>query len=274
MRFIEYEGARVPKLGFGTWRIFGNDCTVAVEHALDLGYRHLDTAQLYDNETAVGRGICGSGVDRGALFITTKVRPECLAPADVQRSTEESLRRLDTPYVDLLLAHWPRRDLPLGPTLEALHRLREQGKVRHVGVSNYPSALLRAAQHLGPLLTNQVEYHPYLAQRALLEQAANGGPFLTAYCPLARGKVLRERVVRRIAASHSKTPAQVVLRWLVQQPHVVAIPKAASPEHRAANFAVFDFSLTPAEMRLLHGLAKGRRMINPIQAPDWDEEIE
>jgi len=270
MEFLETSGVRVPKLGFGTWRIFGAACSEAVQHALELGYRHLDTAQLYENEEEVGQGIAASGVSREQIFLVTKVRPEALAPADVLQTSEQSLRRLGTPYIDLLLMHWPRRDLPLGPTLEAMHSLRVSGKVRHIGVSNFPTQLVERAQSYGPVFCNQVEYHPYLSQSALLAQAIDGGPFLTAYCPLARGKVLKERVVRRIAESRGKSPAQVVLRWLVQQPQVVAIPKAASAAHRISNFGIFDFALTPAEMQMIHGLAKGHRLIDPPEGPDWD----
>lgn len=270
MQFVERPGVRVPCLGFGTWRIFGDACSDAVQHALEVGYRHIDTAQLYENEADVGRGIRRSGVARDQLFVVTKVRPEALAPADLLASAEESLHRLSMSYVDLLLVHWPRRDLPLGPTLDALHTLRAQAKVRHVGVSNFPTRLVDEALGFGPLLCNQVEYHPYLAQPALLRQATGDGPLVTAYCPLARGKVLKESVVRRIAENHRKTPAQVVLRWLIQQPNVVAIPKAADSSHRISNFEIFDFSLTPAEMQMLHGLANGRRLIDPPEGPDWD----
>jgi len=227
---------------------------------------------MYDNEAEVGQGMVNARVPREEIFLVTKVRPESLDSKSVQDSTEQSLRKLKTPYVDLLLIHWPSRKIPLEETLAAMFALKKSGKVRAIGVSNFPTQLVAKAMQQGMILTNQVEYHPYLAQQALLKQFRAGGPFLTAYSPLARGKACRDKTVSRIAAQHNKTPAQVVLRWLVQQEGVVAIPKAATMDHRVANFEIFDFELSDSQMQAIHGLACGRRLVNPRGGPRWDRE--
>ncbi len=262
-------GARVPALGLGTWELRGDECVRAVEHALTLGYRHLDTAQGYDNEAQVGEGLRRSGVPRDDVFLTTKVRPRYFRHADLLRSTEESLAALGVDAVDLLLLHWPSREVPLDETLGALHVARERGLTLHVGVSNFSPSLVRRAAAAGPMLTNQVEYHPFLAQDRLLALADELDHLVTAYSPVARGLVLRDPTLVEIGARHGKTPAQVALRWLVQQPRVVAIPKAASPENQAANLDVFDFELDDGEVRRVAGLARAERLVDD-PTMDWE----
>lgn len=261
--------ARVPALGLGTWELRGDGCVRAVEHALALGYRHLDTAQGYFNEAEVGEGLRRSGLPRDDVFLTTKVRPRHFRPADLLRSTEESLAALQVDVVDLLLLHWPNREVPLEETLAALHEARARGLTRHVGVSNFAPSWLRRAVAAGPTLTNQVEYHPFLSQTALLELAEEHDLLITAYSPVARGKVLRDPTLREIGERHGKTAAQVALRWLVQQPRVVTIPKAASPEHQAANLDVFDFELEAAEMAAIFALDRGERIVDDADI-DWE----
>ncbi len=245
-----------------------------MRHALDLGYRHLDTAQIYANEAEVGRALAESGVAREAVFLTTKVWIDRFTSDRLAPSVDESLRRLRTDYVDLLLLHWPNPDVPLAETIRALNQVQQAGKTRHIGVSNFPTKLLREALALTdvPLVTNQVEYHPYLSQRAVLAVLREAGMCLTAYSPLAQGRLLDDPVLRTLGARYGKTPAQVALRWLLQQDDVVAIPKAARPEHAAANIDVFDFTLTDEEMRQIHGLARpdGRVVDPPGLAPAWD----
>ncbi|MBW6455961.1 MAG: aldo/keto reductase [Trueperaceae bacterium] len=264
------QGATVPALGLGTWELRGDACTRAVEHALALGYRHIDTAQGYDNEAEVGTGLRRSGVPREEVFLTTKVRPRHFRRDDLLRSTEASLAALGVDVVDLLLLHWPNPEVPLEETLLALHEARERGLTRHVGVSNFPPSLLLRALAAGPTLTDQVEYHPFLAQGKLLALAEAHDLLLTAYAPVARGRVLDDPTLRDIGARHGKGPAQVALRWLLQQPRVVAIPKAASPENRAANLDVFDFELDDEEMRRIFGLASGKRLVDDPRV-DWED---
>ncbi|NBC16042.1 MAG: aldo/keto reductase [Bacteroidetes bacterium] len=262
-------GIEIPALGLGTWQLTGDACTEGVEHALDLGYRHIDTAQAYENEDQVGTALRNTPVDRDEIYLTTKVWVENLVPAAVRRSTEASLRRLGTDYVDLLLIHWPSTDVPLERTLDAMMVLRDEGKTREVGVSNFTPSLVRRALDHAPILCNQVEYHPFLDQDALLDLAEARDLLLTAYSPLARGRVMEDETMQAIAEAHGKTPAQVALRWLLQQDQVAAIPKASTAAHREANVDVFDFALSEDEMDRIFDLAGDERLIDPSFAPAW-----
>lgn len=272
MFYIDIPGGRVPALGFGTWQIEGDDAREAVAHALEVGYRHIDTAQVYGNERAVGEGLRAAEVDREDVFLTTKIWRDDLKYRDVLRAADESLRRLNTDYVDLLLIHWPNEEVELRETLDAFQEVQHRQKTRHIGVSNFPPALVREALEIAPgLICDQVEYHPYLDQAELLDVLRERGLFLTAYSPLAQGSVLDEPAVAEIAEAHGKGPAQVVLRWLLQQERVAAIPKAASARHRETNFEVFDFALSEEEMERLHGLAyEDGRIIDPAWGPEWE----
>ena len=270
MQYVSLHGEKVPALGLGTWELTGRDCRRAVVDAVDLGYRHVDTAQAYGNEDLVGQALAAAGVDRGELFVTTKLWNRHHAGDTVRRSTEDSLRRLRTDFVDLLLVHWPVEFGRLAETLTAMVALVDEGKVRHVGVSNFTAAQFRQARALAPVVTNQVEYHPFLSQRRVLEAARRHGATVTAYSPLARGAVFDEPVLAAIGRRHGRSPAQVSLRWLLHQDDVLAVPKATSREHLAANLAVFDFSLTDDERARIDGLARGLRLVDPPWAPDWD----
>ena len=250
------KGEKVPSLGLGTYRLSGEKCTTAVERALSLGYRHIDTAQMYRNEDEVGRGLSNSGVDREEVFLVTKVWPSDFSHDDVIRATRESLRKLGTDYVDLLLMHWPSAEVPLEETLGAMVELQGEGSVRHVGVSNFPARMVEEAAGHAEIFCNQVEYHPYRPQDELLEQAREMNYLLTAYTPLARGAILEDQTLRKIGEAHGKTPPQVALRWLIQQEKVAAIPKAASEEHLEGNFDVFDFELSEEEMKCVSGLRR------------------
>ena len=265
------DGTRVPALGFGTFRMAGEECRAGVEDALAIGYRHIDTAQGYDNEEQVGEALERSGVPREEIFLVTKLRPSNFRERDVVRSAEESLRKLRTDYVDLLLLHWPNPAVPLAETLGAVRQLQESGSVRHVGVSNFPSKLVREASEHVKVFANQVEYHPYLSQKTLLDLAAELDYLLTAYSPVAKGAVTRDETLISIGEEHGKTPAQVALRWLVQQQRVAAIPKASSRAHRRSNFDVFDFELSAQEMMRISSLARtDGRITDPDNAPVWD----
>lgn len=259
----------VPPLGLGTWDLRGTDCVRVVRAALDIGYRHLDTAQMYGNECEVGRGLAESGVDREQVFLTTKLWRDNLAPRMVALSFNESLEELGVDYVDLLLIHWPNSDVPLEHTLEAMVRIRESGKARAIGVSNFPSALWRRALELAPVSVNQVEFHPYLGQTALVELARERDLQLVAYTPIAKGKIAQEPVIVEIARAHERAPAQVALRWLIQQ-GVAAIPKSSRRERLEENFRIFDFSLTDDQMTRIGSLSRGLRLVNPGWATDWD----
>ena len=255
MIFIDAKGVRVPALGFGTWQLTGPACERAVRAALDIGYRHIDTASMYGNEEAVGAAIRGSGIDRSEIFLTTKVWSDAVAYAAAKRSCEESLRLLGTDYVDLLLIHWPAPGM--AETLRAFAELRGEGKVRSIGVSNYDVRLMREAieVHGADLLWNQLELHALQPQREVLAFARRHGLVVTAHRPLARGRLAAHPVLRRIGQHHGKNASQVALRWIVEQDGVAAIPKAGSEGHAKANFAIFDFALAAEERAEIDALA-------------------
>jgi len=275
MDAITAKNVIVPALGFGTWALSGSAAYQATRMVLDLGYRHIDTAQIYDNEAEIGRAIRDSGLPRTEIFLTTKIAPSNLRKADVRRSHEESLKRLGLDQVDLLLIHWPNASIPLGETLEALSALRNAGKTRAIGVSNFTIALLRETveRHGADIICNQVEYHPFLPQRRLLEAMRRYGLMLTAYAPVARGRVFRDPTLTAIAKKYGKSPGQVTLRWLLDQEKVSAIPKAGRREHAAANIDIFDFQLSPEDRATIDTLAAGAdRMVEWAgYTPRWDE---
>ena len=266
--YLTVRGTEVPALGLGTWRLTGEDCYEAVTTALELGYRHIDTAQAYGNERRVGDAIRDSAVDREDVFLTTKLNVGNRSYDDVIRTTEESLARLATGYVDLLLIHNRAQRTPLGETLDAMNELVDRDKVRHVGVSNFDIDRLDRARRLSdaPIFTDQVQYNPYWPQGELLDYCAIHDVLVTAYSPLAHGAALDDDVLAEIGDRYDKSAAQVALRWLVQQ-GVATVPKATSREHLAANLAIFDFELTDEEMgavrrpsktRALGGFIRGR----------------
>jgi len=275
MQYIDVKGVKVPALGFGTWAVSGSGAYATTRQALELGYRHIDTAQIYGNETEVGRAIRDSGIACEDIFLTTKVAPSNLRAGAVTHSHEESLKRLGLDFVDLLLIHWPNPDVPVGETLDALAKLRAAGKTRHIGVSNFNVRLLREAveRHGADLLCNQVEYHPFLAQRAVLAATRRYGMFLTAYAPVARGRVFEDKTLVTIGRKYGKSAAQVALRWLIDQDGVAAIPKASRREHAAANLDIFDFSLAAEDRAAIDALAEGDRLVEWWgYSPDWDRD--
>lgn len=274
MHSVEANGAQIPALGLGTWTLKGEECVNLVAHAVEIGYRHLDTAAMYANEEAVGEGLRRSGVSRDDVFVTTKVWWTDLAPDDLRRSAEASLKKLGLKEVDLLLIHWPNPAIPLDGTIAALNMARRDGLARHIGVSNFPTALLRQAIELSEasLVANQVEHHPYLDQSKVHATCRAAGMAMTSYCPLARGADLfAEPVIIDAARRHGRTPGQVVLRWHVQQEGVVAIPRTTKKERLAENLAIFDFALTDAEMQAISALgARKMRICDYDFSPPWD----
>ncbi len=269
---IEVHGARIPAIGLGTMTLKDKTCVDAVSAALRMGYTSLDTAERYGNEEWVGEGLRASGVARDKVFVTTKVYVDKLAPADFERSVDDSLGKLQLPFVDLLLIHWPSATVPLSDQIASLCKAKREGKTRHVGVANFTVALLDEAAKLTtePLVTNQIEVHPFLDQGQVLAACKRHGLSVTAYCPIARGKVPGAEVLERIAASHGKSSSQVSLRWLTQQ-GIVPIPRSSNPEHLKANLDVFEWSLTDAEMAEIGRLHRpDGRVVNPAHHPQWD----
>lgn len=275
MHRIKANGANMPCLGLGTWTLEGRQCTELVAHAIDLGYRHVDTAASYGNEEAVGAGIRASGIARNDVFVTTKVWHTDLQADDFRRSAEASLERLGLDHVDLLLIHWPNPSVPLAETIGALNRAREDGLARHIGVSNFPTALLAEAISLSaaPLACDQVEYHPRLDQRKVISACRAAGMATVSYCPLFRGGALFDEPAIALAArGHGKTPAQVVLRWHVQQDGVAAIPRSSDRGRIAENLDIFDFALSDAEMEAISALGSANsRICNFGFSPQWDK---
>ena len=262
----------MPGIGLGTLGNLGDACTALVEAALSEGCRYIDTSRFYGNEEAVGKALARSSVPRGDVWVTTKLlHPRTPPQPDLAFELEKSLRLLRTDYVDLLLIHWPNPEVSLEWALGEFAALRKQGKARTIGVSNFPTALLRQALEIvGDLAANQVEYHPYLSQRPLLALMRERGLVLIAHSPLARGAVLDDPVLQEIAKRRQLNAAQVSLRWLVQQERVVAIPGVQSVEQLRENLKVLDFTLTSTEMTAISALARGTRIINPKHGPAWD----
>ena len=271
---VKKAGASIPKLGLGTWELRGEVCSGIVQAALKLGYTHIDTAQGYANEEAVGEGLAASGVPRQTIFLTTKVQPQNMGDGDLQRSVEASLKKLRVSQIDLLLLHWPNPQIPLAGSIRALNQVKRDGMVSNIGFSNFTLALLDEAWRLTtePFAVEQLEYHPYLDQRKMLAALRKRGMAITAYCPIALGKVVGDPVIEAIGAAHGRSAAQVTLRWLVQQPDVIAIPRSSKPARLAENLAIFDFSLSETEMAQMSALTKpGQRIINePQWVPEWD----
>lgn len=277
MKTIKIQNKTIPALGFGTWQLRGDDCTRATALALDIGYRHIDTAQIYENEAEVGNAIKSAlknaRIDRRDIFLTTKVWMENVARSTLAKSVDESLKKLKTDYVDLLLLHWPVSDVPLKEQAGALAAVQKSGKARLIGVSNYPTALMRTVldDYGIKIANNQVEYHPFLSQKTVLDFARAHDMWVTAYSPLARGAVRGSPVLKRIADKYGKNEGQVSLRWLTQQPGIAAIPKAASETHIRDNINIYDFTLSDEEMNDIFALARNDgRMVNPGWAPQWD----
>jgi 2,5-diketo-D-gluconate reductase B len=272
MQFVEANGAKIPAIGLGTWELRGRPCARIVEQALKLGYRHIDTAQVYENEREVGEGLRASGIRRDEVFVTTKVWTTHFAPHDLERSAKESLVRLRMTDVDLLLLHWPNPHVPLAETLGALANAKKLGLARHIGVSNFTVALIEEAVKACPeaLACDQVEYHPYLDQTKVREACARNGMALVAYSPVAKGKIKNDATLSRIGRTHGKSPAQICLRWLVQQ-NVSAIPRTSRIERLSENIDIFNFELSEDEMGQIYGMASARgRLTDFGLAPKWD----
>ena len=262
----------MPGIGFGTLGSVGDAGCALVEAALAEGYRYIDTSRYYGNEEAVGKALARSSVPRGDIWVTTKLlHPKTPPQSDLAFELDKSLRLLQTDYVDLLLIHWPNPEVSLEWALREFAALREQGKARTIGLSNFPTALVRKSLEIvGDLAANQVEYHPYLDQRPLLDLMREQGLVLIAHSPLARGAVLNDPVLQEIAKRRQLSVAQVALLWLVQQERVVAIPGVQNVEQLRENLKVLEVTLTNDEMAAISALARGTRIVNPPHSPVWD----
>jgi 2,5-diketo-D-gluconate reductase B len=270
MPILAANGMRMPRIGLGTWPMKGAECQAAVESALALGYRHIDTAEMYGNEDAVGAGIAATALPRGDVFLTTKIWWDKPNADAIRRAFDASLARLATPYVDLLLIHWPSPELDLADALAGLAAIRAEGRATSIGVSNFPPKLLRRAIAQGVnLACLQVECHLMLDQSALLGICREAGMGLTAYSPLAKGANLDLPAVAQVAAKHGATLAQVALAWLLAQDGVAMVPKAASPARQRENLGALAVKLDAADLAALAALPKDRRFVNPGFAPDW-----
>ena len=269
---LSAHGAEIPAIGFGTSSL--GDCGEIVATALKVGYRHIDTAWKYGSERGVGEGMRASGVPRSEIFLATKVSHEFLRADDFARSVEESLKTLGVDFVDLLLVHWPNPEIPLSEPIPALARAKRQGLTRHIGVANFNIAMLDQAIRLcpEPLVNLQAEYHAHLDQTKLIEACRRRGLIFTAYCPLGRGRLLRDPVLADIAARNGRPLAQIALRWLVQQGNIIPIPRSSNPARMAENLGVFDFALSEAEMKRIAALKRpDGRIADPAgRAPAWD----
>lgn len=271
---ISLNGISVPRLGFGTYELTGQKGADATLKALEVGYRHIDTAQFYDNEETVGEAIKQSGVDRDDVFLTTKIWQDPFVNDTVMQSVDESLRKLQTDYVDLLLIHWPFPDVPVKKMVEDVMTVKQAGKTKLIGVSNFTVSQVQEAIDVsgGGVVCNQVEYHPRLNQKPVLDILRANDMALTSYSPLGRGSLLDDPVIQDIAQQHGKGPGQIVLRWHMQQDNVIAIPKSGTPKNIENNFDIFDFELSGEEMDRIFALASpDGRIIDPPFAPKWDQ---
>jgi 2,5-diketo-D-gluconate reductase B len=272
MDHIDTQGIRLPRLGLGTYRMQGDACRAAVESALALGYRHLDTAEMYGNEEAIGAALASAGVPRGELHVTTKVWHENLAPDAIRRAFDTSLKKLRLDHVDLYLVHWPSRSMKLPAVLETLVKLKEEGRTRAIGVANFTVALLRSAVEdvKAPIACNQVEYHAMLDQSKVRQYLGSKGIPLVAYCPLAQGRFATDETLAAIGRKHDASAAQVALKWLLEQDGVCAIPKASRKESQQANLDALKLTLDDDDRKKIAGLRKDMRCVSPGFGPDWD----
>jgi diketogulonate reductase-like aldo/keto reductase len=273
MKMVAAGGVDFPALGFGTWQIDGADARRMTEAAFRIGYRHIDTAAIYGNEREVGEAIRASGVPRGDIRLTTKIWNDAHRNGDLQRAAEQSLKRLGLDYVDLLLIHWPVPEVPLAESIGALNDALDRGLTRAIGVSNFTVDMVVEAARISKaqLATNQVEYHPYLNQQQILEACRAHAMSVTAYSPLAKGRVMKDPTLKAIAEAHGRSVSQVVVRWLLQQADVMVIPKSAHEDRARENFEAQDFALSEEEMARIFDLARpDGRLTNPGWAPAWD----
>ncbi len=267
-QYIDKKNIHIPKIGLGTYKMTGNEGQQAIQNAIEAGYRHIDTAKMYENESEVGQAIKNASIDRSDIFLTTKIWPTDFDK--VVQKTEDSLRQLKTDHVDLLLLHWPSTPEMNDRASDLLNEVLNKQYAKAVGVSNFNILQVGNALNRAPIVCNQVEYHPHLSQEKMLNFLYENDLFLTAYRPLMQGNIVDDAALISIAKEHDKTVSQVVLRWMIQQKDVAMIPKSSNPERQIENLSVFDFELSSAEMELIFQMNCGERTTNPDMAPVWD----
>jgi len=272
MEHLQTQGISLPRLGLGTFRMQGDGCRAAVESALVLGYRHIDTAEMYGNEEQIGAAIAAAGVARRDLHVTTKVWNENLAPDAIRRAFDASVKKLKLDQIDLYLVHWPAKNMNLPQMFETLLKLKQEGRTRAIGVANFNIALLRTVveEIEAPIACNQVEYHVMLDQTPLRKYMAAKSIPLVAYCPLAQGRVATDETLLAIGAKHGASAAQVALKWLLDQDDVAAIPKASRAQSQKANLDALNVGLDDEDRQAIAGLPKNKRCVNPGFSPAWD----
>lgn len=272
MKYFKNNDIQIPRLGMGTWQLEGQECTNIVKRGLRLGYRLIDTAQAYDNEEYVGAAIEGSEVPREDIFLVSKVWRDNLSLDEILNSTQKSLQKLKTEYVDLMLVHWPNENIDLSETMAGMQALVNEGLAKNFGVSNFPVQWLEKTQKLAPeFVTNQVEYHPFIEQEQVFSWLKERDKFLMAYSPLARGRIFKNEKISRIANKYGANEAQVVLSWLMAQDSVVAIPKTSTVDHLKTNWESQFMTLEESEIKEIFSLQKQQqRLIDPDFAPAWD----
>lgn len=272
MEYLQTQGITLPRLGLGTFRMQGDACRAAVESALALGYRHIDTAEMYANEEAIGAAIAGCGIPRRELHVTTKVWHENLAPDAIRRAFDASLNKLGLDHVDLYLVHWPSKNMNLSAVFETLMKLKQEGRTRAIGVANFTTALLKTVveEIRAPIACNQIEYHVMLDQSKVVDYLARRSIPLVAYCPLAQGRAASDATLTEIGRKHNASAAQVALKWLLDQNGIAAIPKASRRESQQANLDALKVTLDEDDRKRIAGLPKDKRCVNPGFAPAWD----
>lgn len=255
------DGNEIPVIGIGTWQLEGEKCSSVVKTALEIGYRHIDTAEQYENQSFIGEVI--RGFPRDQLFITSKLQYDYLDPKKVESRVDGTLKELKTDHIDLYLIHWPNSKKPLANILAEMHKCREKGKLKSVGVSNFTIHHIQDImdQNLS-IANNQVEFHPYLYQKKLLDFCNEQKIALTAYSPLAHGKVFDDSLLKQIGSKYKKKASQICLRFLIQL-GLIVIPKCSSKEHLKENFEIFDFELEPEEMKQIEALNRDERTLSP-----------
>jgi len=272
MKKTEAQGVAIPQLGFGTFRLQGEDCRPVVERAIALGFRHIDTAAMYENEDAVGSAIPASGIKRDKLFVTTKIWHDDLKPGAVRKAFDLSLSKLKLDYVDLYMVHWPSFEMDLPKVLEKMMSLLAEGRTRALGVCNFNMRMMRQAveEVRAPIAALQIEYHPFLDQSRMLEYVRRKGIPLVAYAPLAQGRAARDETLRIIGKKHEATAAQVAIAWLLDQRDVIAIPKAQKESSQRSNLDALRNKLDDEDRAAIAALPKDLRYVKPPFAPDWD----
>ena len=256
MEYRNLQDVKLPVLGFGTWELKGLQCQKAVEKALDTGYRHIDTARIYQNEHDVGNAIQSSGIQREDLFVTSKAWQDDFSPEGIHNQVDQSLEELKLDYLDMYLLHWPSEQFSHKDALEALAEEKGKGRIRHIGVSNFSPSQMEEANSVTRILSNQIKYHPFQEQEQNCGAARRLGIYITAYSPLEKGGVFKNPLLQEMGNKYNVSPAQIALRWLVQQENVIAIPRSKNPDHIESNFQIFDFKLTDEDMEKIFDLAK------------------